>query len=77
MKVLKVKKNRKLFDEWNDTIDSLHIYGGGLVQNDMELNTDQLNEIYIKINKLVKQSIILRNETFKYIKEINNIDSDK
>ena len=77
MKVLKVKKNRKLFDEWNDTIDGLHIYGGGLVQNDMELNTDQLNEIYIKINQLVKQSIILRNETFKYIKDINNIDSDK
>lgn len=76
-----------MFDKWLSLAASPHSklgkYAGSIVQNDMEIPSEELNKWFQECGELIDETeqhfaevIVkmreLRNETVKYIKYINN-----
>lgn len=86
--IYRIKSNAILFDEWSRLEKELNfpdLHMKSLVQNDMFLSSEMLNENYKILNKIIRNLngdelnratinnlIKQRDETTKYIRELNN-----
>lgn len=86
-KVYKIRANEKLFNDWIKTSTIPHtklgMLGASIVQNDMELSSEELNDWFEEVGESINETEIhfaevinelrrLRQQTARYIKSINN-----